>query len=751
MRKTIYRVLPLALTLAAVGCSEDDLTSGDGTIHAGEEVQFGLSLSSETRTIYGNETSTGFPIYWVDGDLVRVASPQCNVQTAEYMVSASTTNQNYADTLIKTGDVGIQWGTAETADFYSIYPSSDNTSLTVSGESVSTQLYVASTQTALLTDTTDASGNAYYYAEPEDMNNVVMYAQTLDVANGKTVDLQYTPFSTVLEFTLTAPENSTNTSDSVIVQSITLTAPSGIYIAGNFNFTFPGASGTASATVADEANASNSIIMQLVDADGAHAVLKPKTSGKNTLKAKMCLMPVANTSLEGWTITVASSAGEFSKTLASSDITSATTSSGSTATATTLTPGKVHKITMPELNYGMWTPNLEKWMTELYDYKNIYLTELSLPGAWYAGTSATEYQSTQTISDFWNAGIRAFAVECRSGYSSSTGTTLNRIIVSGTGNNSLTGSRYYMGDNAIRLATIISNIASAVNSDEYAVLVVSYADGGDAGHSDEDYAYFLQGLAAEITASEATNIYSDEITPNTLVGDVLGKLILKVNVDKNLKASDSYSGVFLGIGSWSYTYDNNVNALFSYAPFYSQTKEDMGDAFSADSVYTTNMYWKTWSDDTSLKEYKGVEDSEAGQLAMTFSTANRTQVDTGTDEDLPTYENRQKKLKAMMDKSHLIYLDGDHSMWYYFNCGGVTTTSSDADTDAEDTQTFAAKMNPWLLDLINNKSDASPLGLVFYNFCTTNTYNGTDITNAIIQMNNKFYLQHASTTSTTSE
>ena len=126
MKTYRFYIMTLALSFLFAGCSEDELTKGPGA-QVGDEVQFGLSLSNlDTRTVYGEETSTGFPIYWVNGDKVRVASPQClsGRNSAEYQIAVDGTTQNYATSMTKTGDVGVQWGNEATADFYSIYPSS---------------------------------------------------------------------------------------------------------------------------------------------------------------------------------------------------------------------------------------------------------------------------------------------------------------------------------------------------------------------------------------------------------------------------------------------------------------------------------------------------------------------------------------------------------------------------------------------------------------------------------------------------
>ena len=56
-------------------------------------------------------------------------------------------------------------------------------------------------------------------------------------------------------------------------------------------------------------------------------------------------------------------------------------------------------------------------------------------------------------------------------------------------------------------------------------------------------------------------------------------------------------------------------------------------------------------------------------------------------------------------------------------------------------------MNKWLLERINAKTDASPLGIVMFNECTNASYKGPEIVKAIIEMNSKFYLKHAGTSS----
>lgn len=736
--KTIhYYIVSLALAFTVASCS-DDMESPNHPANTGDEVQFGAALSGvDTRTVYGDSTTTGFPIYWVQGDKVKVASPQCGVKQAEYSVSVASETQNYATSLNKTGAAGIQWGTSKTADFYSIYPS-DGAALNIQGNNVTATLRVNATQYAKTTDKTGTDKKTYIYAQPAEMGNVVMYAKTANVSkSAEAVNLHYKPFSTVIEFEITAPAtNSGNQQSAIIIQALTLTAPTGTTIAGDFTFNFP-ENDTIAPTIAAASGGSNAITLHFLENNQYNTVL---STTKNMMKAKMCLMPVSGvSSLEGWTVAVNTSAGTFSKTL--------------TGQTGELKPGMVHKLKLPRLSYASdeWVYSLDSWITSLPDYKNIYLSEVSLPGAWYAGSSEA-YQDTTDFTTLWNAGVRAFAVETKTttkGLIPPTG-----IAVSGTGDNSLTsynsgtnslhsteGSKGKVYSSGTAISTIINNIAAAVKQDEYAVLVLSYADGGESGRRYVDYGAWLQLLYdtfKSLSTDVKAKIHQNEITPNTTINDVLGKLIIKINVDANIAKSGSVSWWSLGTQTANYSYGNNLPALFSYNPFVQQIKSE---GYSFSTPYYSNMYWMSWED-----SYRIYHTSMPNGLTWCFSSANRTQLNSGTDTNIPKYEDRQAALKKMGDESKKIYDASTHNVWFYFNAGGTEATSIDGG-DPSPTK-FAKLMNEWLLNSINNKiknSEPSPLGIVMFNQCTGDnaSYHGTDIIKAIIEMNSMFYLKHA--------
>lgn len=746
-----------------VGCIEESLEPDVPSPGSGNDVKFGLSLEDpKTRTIYGAEANGAFPIYWSEGDTVLVASPQCaSGRTSATYVVTPVAEQSFAKALTRTGDYGVQWGSAD-ASFYSVYPSSNASWTSLTAENVTAKLNIASQQSANIV----LNGTTYSAA---DMSNVIMYANTPELTNGSEVILNYKPYSTILEFEMSLGAYDANESyGTAKVVSMTLTAPEGTAIAGDFTLKFNGVDETGEAktpTISSAGNNSNVITMLFTT--------QPMLTKENSLKAKIAVIPnAAVTSIANWTLAVEVLEG---------NATSTKTYTKTLNTNATLKAGKIHKIKLPKLTpSAVWTYNTNNWIPTLYDYKNIYLTELSLPGAWYAGAKVTDgYQSTQSISDLWNAGVRAFAVETKC-VSSSVKIIINYplatpsdVVVSGTadnaslstasGTNTLgtgSGDKIYKEDsNNITLKTIFENIIACLKAQEtdttkepeFAVLVLSYADGGTTGMRPVDFGAWLELLYDSynsLSAEDKGYIYSSEITANTTVNDVLNKLIIKVNVDAYI-AQGGHVLYDLRVykDERTYSYDNNLPALLSYNPFLYQ----VGSQYYSTPLFS-KISWKKWTD--AEDPYRSYTTTITDDFLWCFCSANRTQLDTGTDTTIPQYTDRKAALKSMINHSKELTESGDHNIWFYFNAGGTEADShSDESTSAT---SFATEMNPWLLKTLQLKSDGgyddagnyvtsdpSPLGIVMFNQCTNSTYNGPEIIKTIIEMNNKFKLQRA--------
>ena len=717
------------MALVSVACVEDLIGTDNPSVATGNEVQFGLSLEdSETKTIYGPETDAhdAFPIYWSQGDKVLVASPQCveGRDNAEYVVTP-VTGQSYAEAMTKTGDFGVQWG-ADAAAFYSIYPSLGASWDTLEDDNVVAELNISDVQSANL-----VLGDGVYRSA--DMDNIIMYAQTSLVENGEPVVLKYKPYSTVIEFEMNLGQG-TNGWGSVKVLSMTLTAPSNSNISGDFTLKF---NNSTAPTILASGNNSNKILVDFTT--------QPVLNETNKqLKAKLALLPISGLSINGWTISVEVIEGTNTK---------ATVYTKTLSNVGSLAPGKIHKIKLPAFTPATeWTYSNDKWITSLYDYKTIYLTELSIPGAWYAlGKDENAYQASgHTANSLWDAGVRAFGVECRSYTPRKTinwGDNTNaptRVAVSGVGSNQ--GGAYthqtLQEGKMIYISKVIKDLSDAVaGTNEFAVLILSYADGGSGGHRTIDYQYFINGIKNEIeiaVQNGASNLFDGEtLNKDTTVEDVLNKVIIKVNVDYNIPVVD---------------YNSKGNILFSYNP---HMKQLGADYYSTPQF--SNLYWRAWDD-----EYKKNTSSVNPDLFQwCFSSANRTSTNTS---DIPTYAQRKKALLSMVSHSREITSVEGHNVWFYFNAGGTDAPNAEDDTDAADARNFAASMNPWLYEIIRLKanggtdtygyytgvqgtrveSDPSPLGIVMFNQCTgaDATYYGQRIIKEIVEMNNKFKLLH---------
>ena len=119
-------ILFAACAAMLASCSDDKVNEAPyAPATPGTEVDFSLNLdaSGSSRTIYGDETTlngvTGFPIYWVNGDNVLLASPQCDVKQATYAVAVDGTQQNYATSMDKVGAAGLQRSEEHTSELQS--------------------------------------------------------------------------------------------------------------------------------------------------------------------------------------------------------------------------------------------------------------------------------------------------------------------------------------------------------------------------------------------------------------------------------------------------------------------------------------------------------------------------------------------------------------------------------------------------------------------------------------------------------
>lgn len=739
MKKFSYIALS-ALALSA--CSDEkDMPGIQPT--PGQDVNFSTTVDAESslsgaRTIYDDEAmATGYwRINWLNGDMINVCSPQAETgfSTAPYKVinttdeGADDNTLNYAKQLGLVNETGVRWGSAASANFYAVYPYVEGvnnfTTVGTSDEHTTITATVAEEQVnSVPTYTNTATNNIFVKG---DMPNNVMYSAETNVPNGtKTVNLQFHPVSTVLQINLGCLSVGTGATgrvdNEITIRKITLTAPSGVNISGDLSMAFGNTTQTATPDVTIK-NGKNSVSLE-TRYSGTYITIP----AGGTMTANMFItVPSANSGYtidNTWTITVEAIEGTFSKPLDN------TTTAGKT---TELLPGEIHQINLPKFNRDTeWKYEGGSWLSTIPT--NVYVSELSLPGAWYAydGSGKQEgYQVSNTsVTQLFNAGVRAFHLETRVGSTGRGGLLDNpsesnsTVVISGSGTNATLSDGYKW---ATSIEQPVKDIATAVaGTNEFAVLVLNYADGGTGGVSATWRGLWLSKLQTLINGLNLSNLYSGPLSPNTTIEAVQGKLILLVCVDnENEKNETAVQG---------------INGLFAYTDF-NWIKET--------SSLISTASWKGWP---SFANIDDVSQTSPSNIYLNYTLANRTYSGTGTaPTGMPDLQDRKDAINSLITNSDVIYGNASHNLWILCGAGGTYALAKDGDSDANGPQDIASALNPYILKAINDKianSKPSPLGLVLVNCITDTKYNGPELIKAIIEMNNKFYLQRDETVS----
>lgn len=689
--------------LALVACNQENMPERP-TPTPGAEVKFGVSLNKNdvTRTIYGEENSKGFPIYWVRGDKVLVTSPQClnGRNTAQYKVSVDTDKQNYATSLDKTGAVGVQWGQGA-ADFYSVYPA-DNAS--VQGTTFSL------TMPNVQRDSVQ-SDNKKAYA---DMNACFMGAVRKDVANGSEVNLTYEPLSTAIRFTLRGPSSAEGQTDSeVIISQVVLKANQPI--AGDFTVDMS----TPEPTVKLGSKTYNEITLY---------TYYPETGGNLTLglndEVELNAFVIPYKELEvndNWKLEVTTAQGKV-------DTTSLKKGSGDGK----LMPGRIHRFKgqLPSLPAPTteWDPS--KWMVNIP--RNVYLSEISIPGSWnslnkdfqYAadGSSTLGFSEAEQIAAIkaqYKAGARAFHIDTRWKARSKKGPVTGLSVANGGDGRTydMSGGKVMKDDN-VTFETVLKTITSQVQPKEYMMVFCTFAQGS---HEETEHGW-LQAIS-DVCASNSKIVDGRMISANSVVGDVLGKVIVIVNCPKDPK----------DIGNLP----QNSKCLFTYTPITLDKTSYKRLPYATGTIKNCG--------DPALTMYS----SQAQTMAKLTINGNNG-YDSHNRGYCPTLLERQTKSQNILNYSLQNYgkTDYEHAHWMYHGLGGYSLRQSAIlweDASDENQKEVAKKLNPWIDGKIKNMSahpNASqtryyPVGLVLMNYVTDKNY-GKPVMLDILSINNKF-------------
>lgn len=684
--------------LALLACSCQDEEQGGVQPTPGQEVQFGAALEqSESRTIYGGEMNNAFPINWVNGDEVVVFSPDCaasngGVGSATYKVNVGEENsgkQNYANSLDKTGDIGVRWGDNTTGSFYSIYPAS-SLYTKVSSDCKTVTLTMPAQQDNTFERTSDGKIIAY-----PDMRACFMYAYTPNVPSGNTVDLKYKPLSTAIRFKLQGPLN--NDKGPVTINYVRIYAPTSTDINGTYEFTDV----TKGSGIPEPKRGLNYVTMNVADKNGSYLTL----SAGESVELNAFLLTGKDITIDSnWYIEVATSDGSvFTKHIIANE--------NATSEGMTLKPGMIHRLPdLPPLTAsGEWDP--ANWMRNIQ--RNVYLSEISIPGSWYSLDQ--DYQSDiRTINGQYNLGVRAFHFDTR-WIAEENGSIFNRYYtptalgVAGTADNYTPDEGRYLrsDDNPMTFETALGQVVKNVKSDEYMVVMCTFAQGSAI------YGDWRKEISDACDKYPGKIVEASSLNENTVVGDVLGKVIVIVNTYTPGEVTNSKCMFF------------NMSLLLDE------------NEFKNNPYYEKPLYWYNTTN-SGITMY--------GTHAQATYVNRDGTYDNDRQSYVPSLTERKTKLQNILTWSQNNYAKRDnyvHNCWIYMGLGGyVPGQGLFGHDDYHAVSTDPNGLNTWMAtkveDMYTNKS-YYPIGIVLMNFVgSSNTSKGISLVQRILEMNSMY-------------
>ena len=561
--------LPL-LALNLAGCTDDDMP-GNKPLPEGVEFNFGArveSKSGETRTYYdptdeANPDATAWKIFWnyeAPLDHIYIYSPEAaeGFKQASYTVNA-TKDLDEPAPVTKDGETGVRTGAAASYNFYAMYPASAVKTGSGTGNALSATMPVNQTASATETMTDSPVGE---FQTTADMNCALMIAKetgyTPTTGNQGKVQLQFDPFATMMDITVNGTD--ANTQANVRVTSVIIEADAPI--AGDFTYDYN------SETFTFGANASNSISVETLFADANGNKVGVPMGNNSTLRVRAFMIPnPAVTSLKVKVVT--SQAKTMTKTLE----------------MTNFKPKQIHFVKLPKIDVDNLKLDYTIWLSQLDE--NIYLSELSLPGSALAFNylHSDNYMQTQTktLTEQFNAGARVFQchVNTITQTSSIDGGSTSVGIADSQGHSvSKTGGGYWtIGDVLNALHTEMSGI----HRDEFCVLTIS---DWIAGVTSDKLSTLYNRLKVVLANAANQGLVATGITPNTTIGDVKGKVIIKVQLN------GGYTGEWsqlAGSNVWTNVYEEAAQTAPYYSPMLYGTLPATNAGGTSNSALTGNM------------------------------------------------------------------------------------------------------------------------------------------------------------------
>ena len=713
MRKIVYSLGAIALLF--MGSCQDDAVVENQVVPAqtGDEITFGSSLVDTeigTRTIYGDEPINGaYPVKWEDGDQISIYCPEAaQTKIVKYKVTpdGSDASKSSLVTKINEDEAGLQWGATETHHFSAFYPG-DKILASVEGK-LRAEIPVEQTPVGWKKETNEAGGTTYTGIANTDYAFMWAYS-THDKKDGSDVALEFKPWVTILDVEINGPANS---GEAIKMSSVQIRSLSNETLNGEFLIDFnPVEDNKSNYPTYEEYGNPNATRSQISIQFYANEIKSEngQTEPFNdfiTLKhndkivVRFYLLPKDvnyDTSGEG------RSDLEVRVTPYNSAVLTRTLNAQNGTAHGGILAHKVNKVILPSVSQT--GPNY--WMSSLDP--NIYVTELSLPGSrmsslTQANDASTIYQD-QTISEQFINGVRAFYFQTAYRNDPSLNDWFDYNLYLAVNGRRLERLNTYIQDIADGLATA----EAAGKTNEFAFVLLSWSSISGAGNS-ENWMTAVEEELKEMGDNSQYRLYTGEITPNTTIGDVKGKIIIKVNYN------DQDMGNYLNA-------DARVPAMFAiWDSYYRPEGNDLRWGTSNSNAPAT-MKWV----------YQEV--TTVGPGGQTILADKKNYINQMFESSIDSYQNNSA-----------------HDMWFMNDCGGsfVGNVTGDyvsgnygRDENTVGAVDLAHEMGIYVTNLLQSRTEDATLGIVYLNYANpTNPYSG-NLIQTIINNNFNFQLRTA--------
>ena len=703
MKKNIF-ILATAIAIALTGCSDDELLKEAGIpVKTGDEISFGSTVTGEkntigTRTIYGERTTSGIPVYWEKNgsDTIAIYCKEASAPTSKlvnYQVFPSDSNYAYSSRVIKIShdEIGLQWGNSNVHNFYAIYPASIVKATDADDkQGIITASLPVNQQPEEWRMELNRNNNTRTYRGVPNMDYAVMFAYSQvkkdEITAQHPINLQFQNLVTVVDITIPGSGK-----DSVTINNITVGVAEGknTSIVGDFDIFIPQNDPSNIKAICQPKQ--NQTVTNRISISGfdKHNNKFIKLGPNDTINVKAYLIPDTDAPIQPQTLKIAVSTlnGRIKQKL---------------LRKAQITPHKINRVLLPNAtNSG----DPSYWMSSLDS--TIYLTELSIPGSKmsYAtrGNNASIIYQNKSIKEQFEDGIRAFIVQ--------TGAKCE-YTKEGWFNPTYTFSKctgmpefYTKKDLKETIATIGEQLKG---TKETAIIVLTCM--ASEVHSNikdplkawiQSVEYYIKELAKDQTRYP---IYTGRITNETTLDDVQGKIIIKVNYNNEDQEK------FINNNS-------EIPALFSLwvAPN-GDTEENLAP--------TSNLRWGSPSNTDNQMKWMCQEATAVGNNGEISEVNKKRAIEYIFRQGIKEYKNNEN----------------NHNMWFMNDLGGYYTNRSNSTT------LLAEDMNMIAVEHLQNRKENAATGLVFMNFADRAKDSGANyksdyIIATIIDNNFKFALR----------